>query len=87
MKRSNKMLSTLMGMAAAFGLGGGGFGARPEPLPPLSSPQPSSPFPPKKVPRSINGRVKQKRCGNVVLRYARKWERQNRRQARRMKRR
>lgn len=84
----NRVLSSLLAIAASTGRNLG-FGGPPRPtLEPLESElRPLSPFRAKGGPRSINGRLKQKRCGNDVLRISRWVERQRRRRARRMNRR
>lgn len=81
----NRVLSPLLAiMGRAFG-----FGGPPrhdlEPMEPEI--RPLSPFRAKDGPRSINGRLKQKRCANDARRIGRWMERQRRRRARRMKRR
>jgi hypothetical protein len=83
MRPRNRMLSSLLALTASMGFGGAG---RPD-LEPLAP----RPLPPtvvqKEGPRSINGRLKQKRCSNEERRIARWAERQRRRRARRMNRR
>jgi len=81
MKRSNRLLSSILAAAASMGFGGGG---RPELEPDLPLPPSKSPFPARDGPQSINGKPKQKRCSNEELRITRWAERQRRRRARRM---
>ena len=83
MIRGNRLLSTLLGLTASLGLGGG---ARPDrsTLDPESLPRQLRSKP---GPVSINGRPKQRRCRNEARRIGRWVERQRRRRARRMLRR
>jgi hypothetical protein len=88
MKRSNRLLSSILAFAATAGQGlGFGGGHRPELEPLLPASKPASPFRAKEGPKSINGRPKQKRCSNEERRVTRWAERQRRRRAQRMLRR